>query len=97
MAVDHPFDGLVGHLADAIEQIAGDARMGERVDQEHALLGNEKCGIRPAIGVVIEIKIARDLLDLAGVTLLRRDRRDHDHDQDEQSERPDEEARCRVI
>src|SRR5215471_3116241 len=42
MTVDHPFNGLVGHLMDAIEEITPVARMGARVDHEYTLFGDEE-------------------------------------------------------
>jgi len=42
MTVDHLFDGLVGHLADAVEEIAPVAGMRARVDHEYALFGDEE-------------------------------------------------------
>ena len=62
MAVDHPFDRLVGHFANAIEQIAGIARMRARVDQKHALVGDDKHRVGP-IEIEKEIEVARDLFD----------------------------------
>jgi hypothetical protein len=58
VAVDHPFDGLVGYLADAIEEVAALARVRARVDQEHALIGDKKDRIRPA-EVEEEIDVVR--------------------------------------
>jgi hypothetical protein len=63
MAVHHPFDRLVGHLPDAVEQILGMARMRAGVDQQHAVIGDEKDRVR-AIVVEQEIEIVRDLLEL---------------------------------
>jgi hypothetical protein len=61
----------------------------ERVDEKHALFGDEKHRIRP-IEVEKEIKVARDLLYLAGGTLLCSGRCDCKHDDGEQGERPNE-------
>src|SRR5258708_19282826 len=62
MTVDHPFDGLVGHLTDAIEEIAPVARMRARVDHEYTLFGDEEYRIRPA-EVEKEINVACHLFD----------------------------------
>ena len=62
MAVDHPFDRLVGDLADAREQIAPLARVRAGVDQQHAVIGDEEDGVR-AVEVEQEVEVGGDLLD----------------------------------
>ena len=60
MAVDHPFDRLVGELADAIDEILAIARVLARVDHQHALIGREDDRIRRG-EFEQEVKVGRDL------------------------------------
>ena len=45
MRVHHPFNGLVGDLADAIEQVLPIARVLTRIDDQHALVGDQERGV----------------------------------------------------
>ena len=63
VAVDHPFDRLVGDLADHIEQRLAGARMGARIDDQHALVGDHEHCVRAA-ELVEEIEVVCDLLEL---------------------------------
>src|SRR5262249_25892787 len=62
MTVDHPFYGLVGHLADAIEEVAPLTRVGWCIDHQHAMWGHEENRIRP-FEVEEEIDVASPLFD----------------------------------
>jgi hypothetical protein len=62
MAVNHPFNGLAGHLTDTIEEVAPLAWVRARIDQEHAFLRDEKHRIRPA-EVEKELNVVCDPFD----------------------------------
>jgi hypothetical protein len=62
MTVDHLLDGLVGHLADALEEIAPLGRMRARVDHGYALSGDKENRVRPA-EIEKEINVVCHLFD----------------------------------
>src|SRR5215475_11906309 len=62
MTVDDPFNRLVGHFADAIEEVAPLARVRSCVDHQHAIRGDQEHRIRP-VEVEEEIDVACHLFD----------------------------------
>src|SRR5258706_7976402 len=62
MTVDHPSNRLVGHFADAIEEVAPLMRVRSCIDHQHAICGDEEYRIRP-IEVEEEIDVACHLFD----------------------------------
>src|SRR6516164_8834985 len=79
MTVDHPFNRLVGHLADAIEEVSPLTRVRSCIDHQHAIWGHEENRIRP-FEVEEKIDVACHLFDSNVVrrTFLR-DRRQPRH------------------